>query len=147
MLEVAAAIIRKDEKILICQRSANKDLGLLWEFPGGKIEPGETGEQAVIRECREELGVTLKINSFFMDVTHEYPDRTVHLSVYNCSLTDGEPVRLEHNDMQWITASECRKFEFCPADVEIICRLSYRLYPQMITEYVELYKNLYLNEE
>ena len=78
MLEVAAAIIRKDEKIIICQRPANKDLGLLWEFPGGKIEAGETGEQAVIRECREELGVTLKINSFFMDVTHEYPNRTVH---------------------------------------------------------------------
>ena len=128
MLEVAAAIIRKDEKILICQRPANKDLGLLWEFPGGKIEAGEIGEQAVIRECREELGVTLKINSFFMDVTHEYPNRTVHLSVYNCSLTDGEPVRLEHNDMQWITASECGKFEFCPADVEIICRLTNGVY-------------------
>ena len=99
MLEVAAAIIRKDEKILICQRPANKDLGLLWEFPGGKIEAGETGEQAVIRECREELGVTLKINSFFMDVTHEYPNRTVHLSVYNCSLTDGEPVRLERRQI------------------------------------------------
>lgn len=123
-MEVVAAIIRKADKFLICQRPANKNLGLLWEFPGGKIEPGETGEQAIIRECREELGVTLKVDSFFMDVTHEYPDRTVHLSVYNCSLTDGEPVMLEHNDMRWITASECSEFVFCPADIEIIRRLN-----------------------
>lgn len=124
MIEVAAAIIRKNEKFLICQRPQDKSQGLLWEFPGGKLEPGETGEQAVIRECREELGVTLQVDSFFMDVTHEYPDRTVHLSVYNCSLTDGEPVRLEHNDIRWITASELGEFEFCPADIEIICRLA-----------------------
>lgn len=124
MIEVAAAIIRKNEKFLICQRPQDKSQGLLWEFPGGKLEPGETGEQAVIRECREELGVTLQVDSFFMDVTHEYPDRTVHLSVYNCSLTDGEPVRLEHNDMRWITSSEFGEFEFCPADIEIICRLA-----------------------
>lgn len=124
VLEVSAAIIRKNEKFLICQRPKDKSQGLLWEFPGGKLEPGETGEQAVIRECREELGVTLQVDNFFMDVTHEYPDRTVHLSVYNCSLTDGEPVRLEHNDMRWITASELGEFEFCPADIEIICRLA-----------------------
>lgn len=124
MLEVAASIIRKDDRILICQRPANKDLGLLWEFPGGKIEPGETGEQAVIRECREELGITLKADSFFMDVTHEYSDRTVHLSVYNCSLTDGEPVLLEHNDMRWVRTDELNGFEFCPADVEIVSRLA-----------------------
>lgn len=124
MLEVVAAMIRKGEKILICQRPANKSLGLLWEFPGGKVEAGESNEQAVIRECREELGVTLRVDGFFMEVTHEYPDRTVHLSVYNCSLTDSEPVMLEHNDMRWITASQCCEFEFCPADVEIVCRLA-----------------------
>lgn len=120
MLEVAAAIIHKNDKILICQRPENKAQGLLWEFPGGKVESGETNEQAVIRECREELGVTLKVDSFFMDLTHEYPDRTVHISVYNCSLTDGEPVMLEHNDMRWVTASQCAGFEFCPADVGIL---------------------------
>lgn len=124
IMEVVAAIIRKADKFLICQRPDNKNLGLLWEFPGGKVEAGETNEQAVVRECMEELGVTLKVDSFFMDVTHEYPDRTVHLSVYNCSLTDSEPVMLEHNDMRWITASQCGEFEFCPADVEIICRLT-----------------------
>ncbi len=127
VLEVSAAIIRKNEKFLICQRPKDKSQGLLWEFPGGKLEPGETGEQAIIRECREELGVTLKVDSFFMEVTHKYPDRTVHLSVYNCSLTDSEPVKLEHNDMCWITASQCGEFEFCPADVEIIRRLADRM--------------------
>ena len=80
-MEVVAAKIRKADKFLICQRPANKNLGLMWEFPGGKVETGETGEQAIIRECREELGVTLQVDSFFMDVTQEYPDRTVHLSV------------------------------------------------------------------
>lgn len=123
MLEVVAAIIRRNDNFLICQRPVGKSQELLWEFPGGKIEPGETGEQAIIRECYEELGVTLRVDSFFMDITHEYPDRIVHLSVYNCSLTDGEPVRLEHNDMRWITAAQCGDFEFCPADVEIVERL------------------------
>lgn len=123
MLEVVAAIIRKEGKILICQRPKDKSQGLLWEFPGGKIEPGETGEQAVIRECREELGVTIKVDGFFIDVTHEYFDRTVHLSVYNCSMTDGKPVMLEHNDMRWISVAQCGEYEFCPADEEIVERV------------------------
>ena len=125
-IRVVGAAIVDNGRVLVARRpfSDKAYKSLKWEFPGGKVETGETNEQAVVRECMEELGVTLKVDSFFMDVTHEYPDRTVHLSVYNCSLTDSEPVMLEHNDMRWITASECSEFEFCPADIEIMRRLT-----------------------
>ena len=83
MTEVVAALIWEDEKFMICQRPAHKARGLLWEFVGGKVEPGETKEQALIRECREELAVTLSVGDLFMDVVHEYSDITVHLTLFN----------------------------------------------------------------
>ena len=120
MVEVVAALIWQGDKFMICQRPAHKARGFLWEFVGGKVEPGETKEQALIRECREELAVTLAVGDIFMDVTHEYPDLTVHLTLFNATIADGEPQKLEHNDIQWIAPSEIPNYDFCPADVEIL---------------------------
>ena len=111
---------------MICQRPAHKARGLLWEFVGGKVEPGETKEQALIRECQEELAVTLSVGDTFMDVIHEYPDLTVHLTLFNATIAEGEPVMLEHNDIRWITPSEIPNYDFCPADVEILERIMER---------------------
>ena len=121
--EVVAALIWKGDKFMICQRPVHKARGLLWEFVGGKVEPGETKEQALIRECREELAVTLSVGDVFMDVIHEYPDITVHLTLFNASIAKGEPQKLEHNDIQWITPNEIPNFEFCLADVEILRKI------------------------
>lgn len=118
--EVVAALIWDREKFLICQRPAHKARGLLWEFVGGKVEPGETKIQALLRECREELGITLSVGEVFMDVVHEYPDLTVHLTLFNATIADGVPVMLEHNDIKWITPSEISAYDFCPADEEIL---------------------------
>ena len=123
MTEVVAALIWNNDKFMICQRPAHKARGLLWEFVGGKVEPGETKEEALIRECREELAVTLTVNNVFMDVIHEYPDLTVHLSLFNAVIAEGEPLKLEHEDIQWIATSEISNYEFCPADKEILARI------------------------
>jgi len=117
--EVVAALIWDKDKFMICQRPAHKARGLLWEFVGGKVEPGETKEQALIRECQEELAVTLSVGDVFMDVVHQYPDLTVHLTLFNATIAKGEPQKLEHNDIKWITPSEIPNYEFCPADKEI----------------------------
>ena len=124
MVEVVAALIWKNNKFMICQRPAHKARGLLWEFVGGKVEPCETKEQALIRECQEELAVTLSVGDVFMDVIHEYPDLTVHLTLYNSTIAEGEPQKLEHNDIQWIEPSEIPNYAFCPADKEILKRIS-----------------------
>ena len=123
MTEVVAALIWKDDKFMICQRPAHKARGLLWEFVGGKVESGETKEQALIRECREELNVLLSVGDVFMEVIHEYPDITVHLTLFNATIAEGKPQKLEHNDIQWIVPSEIQNYEFCPADEEILARI------------------------
>ena len=123
MLEVVAALIWDNDKFMICQRPAHKARGLLWEFVGGKVEPGETKEQALIRECREELAITLTVGDAFMDVVHEYPDLTVHLTLFNATIAEGEPQKLEHQDIQWITPSKISNYEFCPADKEILAKI------------------------
>lgn len=123
MTEVVAALIWDKDKFMICQRPANKARGLLWEFVGGKVEPGETKEQATIRECREELAITLSVGEVFMDVSHEYPDITVHLTLFNAAVAEGKPQMLEHNDIRWITPEEIPQYEFCPADVEILKKI------------------------
>jgi len=120
MTEVVAALIWQGEKFMICQRPAHKARGLLWEFVGGKVEPGETKEQALIRECMEELAVTVSVDDIFMEVVHEYPDMTVHLTLFNAVIADGEPQMLEHNDIRWIAPHDIPDYEFCPADVEIL---------------------------
>ena len=124
--EVVAALIWQGDKFMICQRSAHKTRGLLWEFVGGKVEIGETKEQALIRECKEELNILLSVGEVFMDVVHEYPDLTVHLTLFNATIAEGEPQKIEHNDIQWITPIEITKYEFCPADEEILKEITKR---------------------
>lgn len=120
MTQVVAALIWKEDRFMICQRPAHKARGLLWEFVGGKVEPGETKKQALIRECREELDVLVDVGDVFFQVEHMYPDITIELTLYNCSLAAGVPKTLEHNDIQWILPSQIDDFPFCPADEEIL---------------------------
>ena len=123
MIEVVVALIWDNDKFMICQRPAHKARGLLWEFVGGKVEPGETKEQALIRECKEELAVTLSVGDVFMSVVHKYPDLTVRLTIFNAFIVQGKPKKLEHNDIQWITPREISSYEFCPADEEILRKI------------------------
>ena len=120
MTEVVAELIWDGDRFLACQRPANKARGLLWEFVGGKVEPGETREQALIRECREELAITVRVDDIFMEVTHEYPDLTVHLTLFHAAIADGTPQMLEHNDLRWVTIQEMDELAFCPADEVIL---------------------------
>lgn len=123
MTEVVAALIWNDDRFLICQRPAHKARGLLWEFVGGKLEPGESAPEALIRECREELGITVSVGERFMELIHEYPDITVHLTLYNAVITQGVPQLLEHRAMAWIAPDEIPHYTFCPADAAILERL------------------------
>ena len=123
MTEVVAALIWDQDKFMICQRPAHKARGLLWEFVGGKVETGETKEQALIRECQEELAITLDVGGVFMDVVHEYPDLTVHLTLFNAFIREGIPQKLEHVDIRWIKIEEIDQYSFCPADEEILKKL------------------------
>ena len=123
MTEVVAALIWDGNKFMACQRPAHKARGLQWEFVGGKVEPGETKKQALIRECREELAVTVSVGEVFMDVVHEYPDLTVHLTLFNAAIAEGAPQKIEHNDIRWITVEEIDQYAFCPADEVILERL------------------------
>ena len=121
--EVVAALIWDGDRFLACQRPAHKARGLLWEFVGGKVEPGERKEEALIRECREELAVTVAVGDVFLEVLHEYPDLTVRLTLFHAAIAEGTPQKLEHNDIRWITPAEIDNYDFCPADVEILERI------------------------
>ena len=123
MTEVVAALIWEGNQFMICQRPAHKARGLLWEFAGGKVEPGETKEAALIRECREELGITVSVGEIFMEVTHTYPDLTVHLTLFHASIAEGVPQKLEHSGIRYITVDEIPQYEFCPADQVILAAL------------------------
>lgn len=117
MVEIVAALIWEGKRFMICQNSAAKKAHpLLWEFVGGKVEPGETKEQAIIRECKEELEITIEVGSVFMEVVHEYPDICIHLTLFNATITAGIPKLIEHNDLRWILPSETSDYEFRPAD-------------------------------
>ena len=120
--QVVAALIWRQDRFLICQRPAHKARGLLWEFVGGKVEPGETKEEALARECREELDATVRAGEVFMQLVHEYPDLTVELTLFHATM-EGEPRLLEHNDLRWITVEEIDDYDFCPADTEILAAL------------------------
>ena len=121
--EVVAALIWDGGRFMICQRPAHKARGLLWEFVGGKVEPGETKPAALARECREELGVEVEVGGEFMAVTHDYPDLLVHLTLFRAVIRAGTPQKLEHNDIRWIAPDEIPQYDFCPADVEILRRI------------------------
>ncbi|MGN0538046.1 MAG: (deoxy)nucleoside triphosphate pyrophosphohydrolase [Acutalibacteraceae bacterium] len=124
MLEVVAALIWKDSRFMICQRPAHKARGMLWEFVGGKVEQGESKEQALIRECREELAVEISVGRIFMEITHTYPDTVIHLTLFYAEIIKGVPQLLEHNAIRWITPNEISQYEFCPADKEILEQIS-----------------------
>ena len=124
MIEVVAALIWDGDRFLICQRPAHKARGLLWEYVGGKVEPGETKQEAIIRECKEELSVTITVGDIFMDVVHEYPDITVHLTLFHAQIVSGEIRLLEHNAVAWITPDEIPNYAFCPADKDINERIA-----------------------
>ena len=123
MTDVVAALIWEGDRFLACQRPAHKARGLLWEFVGGKVEPGESLENALIRECREELDITVAPRDVFMEVIHEYPDLTVRLTLFNAVIAEGKPTALEHHDIRWITVQEIDGLAFCPADEEILKKL------------------------
>ena len=120
MLEVTAAVIRKGDRFLICQRPEGKNCAMLWEFPGGKIEPGETGEDCIVRECAEELELPLRVIRKLTDVVMNYPEKTVHLHFYICEIRSGEPVLKEHNSCAWIRSDEVDGYSFCPADRKML---------------------------
>ena len=119
-VDVVAALIWEKDKFLICQRPANKTRGLLWEFVGGKVEPGETMQQALARECAEELAINVKVGSQFMQVIHDYPDMLIRLTLFHCVIPEGFPQALEHNALCWIHPSQTDEYEFCPADTDIL---------------------------
>lgn len=123
MTEVVAALIWEGDRFLIGQRPEHKARGLLWEFVGGKTEPGESKEQALIRECREELDVEIQVGDVFLEVTHEYTDLTVHLTLFHASIVRGIPQKLEHQDLRWIIPQEIENYAFCPADQVILDKL------------------------
>ena len=120
MTDVVAALIWDQDRFMICQRPANKARALLWEFVGGKTEPGETMEAALVRECREELDITVAVGDIFTQVIHEYPDILIRLTLFNCTIAEGTPKLLEHNDLKWITPAQIPNYDFCPADKDIL---------------------------
>lgn len=123
MTDVVAALIWDNDRFLACQRPAHKARGLLWEFVGGKVEPGESKQEALIRECQEELGVTVSVGEVYLEVTHVYPDLTIHLTLFQASLLEGTPQPLEHRQLRWITPAEIPEYPFCPADEVILEKL------------------------
>lgn len=118
MIEVTAAILHRDGKILICQRPDDKSCGGLWEFPGGKQEPGESLEDCLKRECQEELGIQIGDLRPFSDVCLE--DRNLHLHFFQCRQTGGQLERKEHPAFAWITPDEIDQYTFCPSDTKML---------------------------
>ena len=120
---MVAALVVEGGKFMICQRPAHKARGLLWEFVGGKVETGETKEQALVRECREELGVTVQPGEIFLEVDHVYPDITIHLTLFRAKIVSGRPRKLEHADIRFIAPEDIPRYAFCPADESILARI------------------------
>ena len=123
MVDVVAALIEREGKILICQRSRNKKRAVCWEFVGGKVEAGESKREALIRECREELLIDVMPSEEYCTVEYTYPDISIRLTVFRTSITHGEPQRTEHEDIRWIDKSEITQYEFCPADRDIVAKI------------------------
>lgn len=124
IIDVVGAIIRDGDRFLVGQRPAHKTQGGLWEFIGGKIEPGETPETALARECREELALEIENGRVNDSVIHDYPDKTIRLTLLECHPKSGSiPKALEHQAIRWVTPKEMRKMDFCPADAELIEKL------------------------
>lgn len=120
IINVVAGFIYENNKILICQRPAGKARALLWEFAGGKVEPGETHAEALKREYWEELAVEIDVGGLFYEHSHEYDDAIVNLFIYHAKIVHGTIQKLEHNAIKWISAKEIDQYEFCPADKEVL---------------------------
>jgi len=124
-MEVTAAIIRnKQNEILICQRPIQKNCAFLWEFPGGKQEPGESLEECLIRECQEELNITIAIDGKLAETNTDHPKGRIHIHFFTCTIQSGSVIANEHNDCKWVRAEELKEYEFCPADKIIADRIS-----------------------
>lgn len=123
MTDVVTALIWRNDKFLICLRPPDKPNPLRWEFVGGKVEKGESLEEALKRECREELDIEIKVNDVFAETDHVYPDITIHLTLFNAELSDGEPKLNVHVDMKWISPEDIPNFNFCPADKDILDKI------------------------
>src|SRR5436190_17133803 len=117
-VNVVAAIIRRNGRILITQRPDNVHLARMWEFPGGKVEPGESFEAALVREIREELGIAISVGKEFFRIDHDYPAKSVRLHFFNCTILEGEPQPLDVADLRWVEPRELDHFQFPPADAE-----------------------------
>lgn len=124
MTQVAAAILRREGRILICQRGEGGSCAFLWEFPGGKVEVGETAADCVVRECREELSIAIRAGEVFATTTYRYPEREVGFTFFNAEYISGEIKQNVHMDHRWVTPKELTEFPFCPADREIVRRLA-----------------------
>ena len=122
--QVTAAIIRQEQQYLICQRAHDDELPLLWEFPGGKLEPGETLEECIIRECQEELGVDIRICGEFGKTSYPYKQWELVFTFFDAEIAAGTPVTTVHEQIRWVSAAELKDYTFCPADVEIVEKLS-----------------------
>lgn len=120
MVQVVTALIWDDDKFMICQRPAHKGNGLLWEFVGGKVEAGETLQEALIRECQEEMNIKVAVGNIFAEANHVYPDISVHITFFNAEIVEGIPQKLEHNDIRWITPEEIPNYDFCKADIDML---------------------------
>ena len=129
VIDVAAALVFRDGKLLITQRYPEAHLGGLWEFPGGKREPGEAFEQCLVRELREELGIEVAVGRLLETLTHAYPERTVHLRFYQCRWKQHEPQPLGCAAVKWITAAQLQDYVFPAADARLLEQL--RSSPQL----------------
>ena len=125
-MEVTAAVIHKDNKILICQRPEGKVCGLMWEFPGGKVEKGESYEQCVKRECMEELGISIDVVGRVAEIVHKYDEFTVDIHFFDCIISRGAICKKEHKDIRWIGEGDVDKYKFCPADDKVIEFLEFK---------------------
>ena len=123
ILDVAAALVFRDGKLLITQRQANAHLGGLWEFPGGKREPNETFEACLARELREELGIKVVVGELVESLTHAYPEKTVHLKFYRCQWKEHEPQPLGCPDFKWVSAADLKNYAFPAADARLLEKL------------------------
>ena len=124
MVNVVTGVIRDENgKILITQRNLKKAQGGLWEFPGGKIEPNETRENAIVREIKEELDIDIQVEGYLSEKVFNYPEKDINLIALECKKINGDVKLLEHEDYRWVTNSELTNFEFAPADIFIIEKL------------------------
>ncbi len=123
VLDVAAGLVFRNGRLLITQRPAGSHLAGMWEFPGGKLQQGESWELALRRELQEELGFLASVGPLYQEITHAYPEKTVRLRFHLCQVSSGEPTPIECADLAWVDRAQLGGFPFPPADVQLLARL------------------------